>query len=240
MSSQFGAEPMVIYETALPPSDLVPKKLCSVVPWDLYITHWSMQGVLPAAASGAVGSVVVGPGVSKRDLGNNQHVAIVNISPRVMALDLMGLEAGRCDNRNRPKTGHSSSWWEMGVFVPEGDEPTEEEVAAANARLRTWCTERVIHGDNQYAMTKNAGAVDALAKKAARILKVDREWAQDLTEGSGGIDCPCCRGRIRAGAKKCVHCNELVGYDKAGKPYWMSEPRSPVQAEATKMGLPKV
>lgn len=233
MSSQYGAEPVIVYEMALPPSELVPKKLCSVVPWDLSITHWSMQGSLPGARDGQFGFITVGPGVSKRDLGNNNHVAIVNIPPRAMALDLMGLDARRCDGRNVPEAGHTSNWWAMGVFVPAGMEPSEEELAAAKDRLHAWARTMVLHGDTEYSQYKTAAAVSSLAKKAAQILRIEREWSQDLTANSQFIDCPCCKNRIHPGARKCTECGELLAYDKGGKVYWVDDPARQASSKVT-------
>lgn len=224
MSSQYGAEPVIVYEMALAPADLVPVKLCSVLPWDLSITHWSTQSELPGKGKGKFGFIMVGPGTSKRDMGNNTHVAIVNITPRTMALDLMGLDARKCSNSNVPDAGHTSNWWEMGVFVPAGPEPTEQELVAADTRLKAWARTKVLQGDTQYSQYKTAAAVDTLAKRAAQILRIEREWSQDLTEGSQFIDCPCCKNRIHPGAKKCTECGELLGYDKTGGVFWVNDP----------------
>ena len=236
-----SAKPTVHYRVALPPDDLKPVRLNSVVPWDLYISHWSFSGTLPGGSSDltAVGSMIVGPGLSKEDFGNNQHMAIVDIPAHIMALDLMGLDPARCDGLE-PKPGTPPSWWDMGVFVSK-DAPTKEQVKLAAERFRKWAKRKVVEGDSVYAQTKNVAAVDSLAKKCAQILRVEREWSKDVIEGSQDIECPACAELIKPKAQICRHCGSKL-WNVDGTLRWDRGEARPVQggsAEVVDMTKPR-
>lgn len=226
MSDQYGSTPQVSVWNALPPGYDKPKKLCSMVPWDLYVSHYTGQGVLPGAKGDVPGFLMVQPGEDRKDFGNNNYAVVRCYTGNTMALDIMGLDPKFVDEKtNTPREGKTSSWWEMGVFVPVGDEPTPAEIKAAQARLHAWARKQVELGDMEYGSRKNAALVPSLAKKAAQILRIEREWMLGTVEGSQMIDCPCCQNRIKPKAKKCSHCNELIGYDKEGHAYWATAPK---------------
>lgn len=222
---KYGSTPNVTYRSALPPGYDKPRKLCSMVPWDLYITHWSMQATLPGrTGENSPGSILIPAGEDRQDFGNNNYLVLKCHTGAEMALDIMGLDLKECLPNNTPRPGRSSSWWEMGVFVPEGEEPTAAEIQAAKDRLIVWCIKQVEHGDMAFQQFKNAAAVPTIAKKAAQHLKVERDWAQGVGIGSQMIECPCCQNRIRPKAKKCQHCGERVAYNKDGVAYWPDDP----------------
>lgn len=227
-----SARPTTHYRVALPPDERKPVRLNSIVPWDLYISHWSMQATLPAAPEdmSRPGHLMIGPGQSKEDLGNNQQIVIEDIPARVMALDIMGLDASKCIGL-MPSQGNESSWWRMGVWVSMG-EPIPDEVMAARERFRAWARRKIVEGDSSYASTKNVAAVDPLAKRCAQILRVQREWAQDAVEGSQDVECPACAERIKPKAVKCRFCGEKIVRAPDGSMRIAKEPEAAPRARA--------
>ncbi len=223
-SQQYGSVPNVMYRNALPPGFDMPKKLCSMVPWDLYVSHWSMQATLPGAVGDKPGVLMIPAGEDKQDFGNNNFVVLKCHTGNTMALDIMGLDPKEVQEDNTPKPGRTSSWWEMGVFVPLGEDPTQEEIKAAKARFATWAAKQVEEGDMIFQQLKSVGAVPSIAKKAAKALRIEREWIQGVTPGTQMLDCPCCQNRIKPKARKCQFCGELIEYDQKGTPIWAGDP----------------
>lgn len=222
-------------------SEKKPHKICSVFPRKIHcIAHWSNGGgyEIPAPKPGEAYSFVeVGPGEHKFDMGNGQRFTARDISSADMARDVIGLSRERQVLNN--DTGqlqtvpgrYSSHFTRMGVFVPEGDVPTEQEIAAARAQLIAFFNEKLAEGDVEYQRHKNAAFVEEICRVAAEFLHADRPWIGRIGEVQEKVSCPACREKINRGATKCVHCTSRIGYNRDGVPFEVMQPQPPAAAE---------
>lgn len=208
--------PETFFETTLTPEQRKPARICSVYPAKVVITHGANNICVPECkeTDRFVMSDPVGPGTEKRDFGNDQKLVLESISSRDNALDAIGLTRARVNSRGESLQARTTSdWWESGYFVPEGDVPTDAEVAAAKSRLEEWARRWVNKGDESFAVDQKPARVDFRAKLAARILRVKRAWAEGMiAQASGTIPCPSCRLPLMAGATKCPTCGDRFTY----------------------------
>lgn len=153
-------------------------------------------------------------------------------SARRIALDLCQ-QMNSSDSIGALVDGTGPFW---GKFVLKGIEPTEEELVAAEKRMRSYFLSIVKAADVEWGRSKRLDLIDGRARIASRILKVnDREW---LSEYIPNMSCPACRESIRAGAKVCRFCGTMIDESgdimaaphegRARKP--RSKPKEPVVA----------
>ena len=207
--------------------ELIPRKnhkICSVFPGEIIFHNHNGMYVLPGCKDGERYSYVeVQPGYDRFDLGEDRHLVELVNTAKLIAQDFIGLVAGRTD------------YLERGIFVPAGDEPTDEELAKAEAHLRKWLEVKINEAERVFAETGKLGWIDSNAKAAARRMGAKYKWAEDFN-AKEMIDCPACARPMPKGAK--IHsmgeggCGQRIIYDFANNPQWADEvkPVVPVQA----------
>ncbi len=182
----------------------------------MIITHGASSVCVPECKEGqrVAMSDPIGAGYEKKDYGNNQKLVLESISARDNALDAIGLTRPRVNSRGEVIQARTTSdWYECGFFVPEGDEPTDKEIAAARSRLDEWARRWVNKGDESFAVDQKPARVDFRAKLAARILRVKRAWSEGMiADSTVTIPCPSCRLPIVSGATKCPSCGDRFTY----------------------------
>lgn len=96
----------------------------------------------------------------------------------------------------------------FGVFMSQSEEPEEEELELAEAKLREMMQLRYSHGAEKVSAGEKVTPVDRKQyNEAAEILRVAPLW--------GNLDhtmdqCPECFEDVRKGAKVCKHCNLAI------------------------------
>ncbi len=100
-----------------------------------------------------------------------------------------------------------------GVFIAEGEEPTDEELREAARKLRQEAYPRWIEeADSIFARTGDRKEISLHARIAARELNLRRDWALDLSELA---PCVGCNTLVPAGTAKCAACGAILNWDKA-------------------------
>lgn len=229
MSQMISFVPETFFDSTISPEDRKPVRVCSVYPAKAYITHNGSIITVPEYRDGmrVAMSDPIGPGTERKDYGNQQQLVLEAITSRDNALDAIGLSRERVNSRGEKISARTTSdWWESGYFVPAGPEPTDDEIAAAKARLNEWARRWVLKGDELFGTTQKANQVDWRAKLAARILRVRRPWAEGVSEVQQKSLCPSCRNEINAGATKCATCGDRFTYID-GRPVLLTELRDP-------------
>jgi len=207
--------PEIFFDTTISEAQRKPVPICSVYPARAHIIHHGKTIVVPECRDGdrCAMSAPIGSGTEEKDYGNDQRLVLESIPARDNALDAIGLTRERVNSRGeRINARTTSEWWESGYFVPEGDEPTDAEIAAARTRLNEWARKWVLKGDDIFGTTQKASHVDFRAKLAARVLRVRRPWAEGTSEVQQKTLCPSCRNEINAGATKCPACGDRFTY----------------------------
>lgn len=197
--------------------------LCSVFPRPFFFHDANGQYQLPAYTEddpNGFASVVIQPGYDKYDLGEDKHISALSIPAKEIAKDYAGILAG------------STSLTDRGVFVPEGDAPTKEEILAARKKLEAWAKDTVGKADRMWAQTQKITDISDDAKLAANTLSIERTWAQDW-DPVEKINCPACNEPMNKGAK--IHsigqkgCGQRINYDADGNAFWADEKRPAAQ-----------
>lgn len=104
----------------------------------------------------------------------------------------------------------------LGVFLPQGDEPSAEELESAEARLTQFYTHLVARADRRWANRHNVPAFITNAEiRAAEYLRVRREW---LFTPEVNVECPICMQPMPKGA--IIHagpgaCGQIVDRKRA-------------------------
>ena len=207
--------PEVFFDTTISEADRKPVRICSVYPAKAYIVHGGRTVEVPECRDGdrCAMSTPIPAGTERKDYGNDQHLVLESIPARDNALDAIGLSRARVNSRGEKINARTTSdYWECGYFVPDGDEPTDGEIAAARARLNEWARKWVLKGDDIFGTSQKASHVDFRAKLAARVLRVRRPWAEGTSEVQQKSLCPSCRNEINAGATKCPACGDRFVY----------------------------
>lgn len=117
-----------------------------------------------------------------------------------------------------------------GKFVLKGMEPTEEELRAAEKRMRDYFLGVVRAADVEWGRSKRLDLIDGRSKLACRHLNItDKEW---LSEYIPNATCPACKESIRSGARVCRFCGTML--DESGSAITAAARKSPRKAkEAT-------
>jgi hypothetical protein len=215
MAQLTGLVSETFYDSTLTDEQRKPVRICSVYPAQAHIIHNGRTVSVPACEDGktVAMSPPVGPGVERRDFGNAQQVVIECISSRDNALDAIGLTRGRTNARGEKIQERSTSeYFEMGFFVPAGDEPSPKEIADAKSRLGSWAQKWVNKGDEIFAVEQKSARVDFRAKLAARVLQAKRPWSEGMRNTQDTIPCPSCRLPMVNGATKCPACGDRFVY----------------------------
>lgn len=101
-----------------------------------------------------------------------------------------------------------------GVFLCAGNGPTREELDAAHARLREFDVKLVAAADLEWDRSRNPMFITDLERRAARRLKVDKEWLYDQKPMA---ECPACAERIKPGVAVCRACGAILDPAKAAQ-----------------------
>ena len=224
--------PETFFDTTLSEAERKPTRICGVYPAKAHIIHSGKIYTVPEYRDGmrVAMSDPVCAGTERKDYGNGQLLVLESISARDNALDAIGLSRERVNSRGeRTPARTTSDWWESGYFVPAGDEPTDDEIAAAKSRLNEWARKWVLKGAEIFGTTQKANQVDFRAKLAARILRVRRPWAEGISEVQQKTLRPSCRNEINTGATKCPACGDRFVYVN-GRPVLKEDVEVPVPA----------
>ena len=191
------------------PADRAPHPLCSVWPEQIYLSHRPLcPGVIPGRKQGErYAKVMVPPGQEQDDMGNVAQVVDICISARNMALSIIDLCDGGMDESVDPpmpiQVAKTSPRFEQGLFVPVGKEPTDDEILAAEERMRRFMVSALEAGDVAFAANKNPREVPQESRVSARHLGAKRDWSSPL-KPVARVLCPVCRqAEVVEGAMIC-------------------------------------
>ncbi|HEY6020820.1 MAG TPA: hypothetical protein VIY48_13260, partial [Candidatus Paceibacterota bacterium] len=118
---------------------------------------------------------------------------------RDLAEDLIGIH--RDDNLTR-----------FGVFIAEGDEPTEEELAKARAAMEENMRRDVSEADASWARYHDPKHISMHGRAAAEYFGLRREWTIDMKQM---VPCKGCQELISPIAVKCPKCGAILDMEKA-------------------------
>lgn len=105
----------------------------------------------------------------------------------------------------------------MGVFViTEGARPSKEELAEAHEKLKAFCEHYVFIADGDFEVMRNSKMIPGFARKAAKILNLDKPYAIDTTRM---VNCIGCGKGVSPNAVRCPHCEAILDEAKARKIY---------------------
>ena len=203
--------------------------LCSVWPEKVNLPPRPLcPSEMPAPKHGERYSftMVAVPGQEVMDFANATQAVFEALPTKDVALDIIGLRRERVDETTNPPSTiaaiRTSPYYEMGFFVPEGSEPTEAEISAAEARCRKFMLNALNVGDIEYANRKSPRDVPEPSRVAARFLGVDRDWS-NASKPVVQKDCPVCRKtQVPDGARICTECrSEIVWIE--GAPVWIKD-----------------
>lgn len=178
-------------------------KVCNVgdQEWTLVRTHGVYTIPAPKPEE-SIASLTVTDRVDVIDMGDNRRIE-VPIPARKIAEDL------------------ASDLTDFGVFVPSGDEPTEQESANAKRHLVDVAKRLVFEADQEWARSHNYRLLSDLHRRAAKLLKQDREWSYEPTPMS---ECPACGERIKPGVAICKSCRTVLDREAAKSFLTVGEP----------------
>jgi len=144
------------------------------------------------------------------DLGD-KRIHEIHISAQEIAEDLA-----------REMNGDSGEGSFHGVFVADGPEPTEAELADARRRLEEFQRRLVAAADLEWERTKNPMFITDLERRAARQLGVEKPWLYDPKPMA---ECPACAEKIKPGVAVCRACGAILDKEKAAQ-YGLSPKRA--------------
>jgi hypothetical protein len=252
-------KPTTTYRIVLRPEEMVKHLVCSTwfeelsVPHVAFGTHctipgrpaegappqetWEQKGkerFLVKARNNRYGFALCPPAVERQDMGQVHTLALLAISAKRTAMDVIGLAMeGIAEVPNQDgvleiltPAIRTSELWSKGFFVPDGAEPTDAEIEAAEQRRQSYLVGVVEKADR--AWNNSGGKSDQIhpdAIKAARWLNQERPWAP-MWSGKklATVPCPICLDPIVVGQKKCAKCGEWIGYEEDGTAYGVNDP----------------
>jgi len=201
-----------------------PHKICSVYPRDVSVENHNGAYIIPAPKEGQeYGFVEVQPGLEKRDFGDGHFASFLTIYAKLVAEDFIGIPQG------------DTQFTDRGIFVPEGIDPTKEEIAAAREKLMKWAEGQVTRADVTWAQRGSIKDIADDAKAAAKLLKLERDWA-DSWKAKEVMACPACGEAVNKNAR--IHavgqggCGERIYWTEDGNPYWPETEKPGPKAEA--------
>jgi hypothetical protein len=177
--------------------------LCNITEqsWILHRTHGMF--VIPGREAGELFTLTpIGARTGAIDLGDKRTLEFP-ISAREIAEDLA---------REINSDGGEASYF--GVFVCEGGDPSEQELAEARERLESFYRTLVAAADKQWERSHSVVFISDLERRAARELKFEKEWSY---EPSQKIDCPACGEKLKPGVAVCRVCGAVLDRAKAAQ-----------------------
>lgn len=136
------------------------------------------------------------------DLGDKRTLEFP-ISARDIAEDLA---------REINADGGESSYF--GVFVCAGDEPDADELAEARERLALFYASLVNSADKQWERTHNVAFISDLERRAARELRLEKDWSYEPTMRN---ECPACGERLKPNVAVCRTCGAVLNRERAAQ-----------------------
>jgi hypothetical protein len=202
--------------------------LCNIAEqtWILHRTHGTF--VVPGREATPVGSVIPkrlaaeGYPAAQFDAGVSSAApyALTIISARTGAIDLgdkrtlefpiTAREIAEDLAREINSDGGEGSYF--GVFVCKGDEPSEAELLIAREQLAAFYRNLVAAADKEWERTHNVVFISDLQRRAARELKLEKEWSYEPQQR---IDCPACGEKLKPGVAVCRVCGAVLDRAKA-------------------------
>jgi len=175
--------------------------LCNITDqsWVLHRTHGTFT-VRGCAPDEPYALTAIGDRRGSIDLGDKRTLEF-SIAAREIAEDLA--------HEINSDGGEQS---DFGVFVCAGETPGEDELAAARARLETFYRGLVAAADRTWQRTHNVVLISDLERRAARALRLEKEWSYEPSER---IECPACGETLRPGVAVCRVCRAVLDKEKA-------------------------
>jgi len=102
----------------------------------------------------------------------------------------------------------------FGVFVCAGDEPDADELAEARERLALFYASLVNSADKQWERTHNVAFISDLERRAARELRLEKDWSYEPTMRN---ECPACGERLKPNVAVCRTCGAVLNAEKAAQ-----------------------
>ncbi len=147
--------------------------------------------------------------------------SLVEIEPRVERVDIgLGLD-GKYGKEFWPARriaedvvgAHSYENYEKwGVFICAGEQPTEEELARARARLTKTYQDLVFEGDQLHARPNGFRDITDVHRRAVKYLGQERPWAYTPQQL---VPCPGCGERLVPTVAVCKHCGAVLDRKRA-------------------------
>jgi hypothetical protein len=177
--------------------------LCNITGerWILHRTH-GMFCVAGRVDTEPYALTPIAPRTGSIDLGDKRSLEFP-ITARAIAEDLA---------REINSDGGEASYF--GVFVCEGSEPSDEELRAAHAQLEHFYRTLVAAADRTWERTHNVVLISDLERRAARALRLEKEWSYEASER---VDCPACGEKLRPGVAVCRVCRAVLNREKAAQ-----------------------
>ncbi len=177
--------------------------LCNIAEqsWILHRTHGTF--VIAGRTPGETFTLtVIGARTGAIDLGDKRTLEFP-ISAREIAEDLA---------REVNSDGGEGSYF--GVFVCKGDEPADAELACAREQLGAFYRNLVAVADKEWERTQNVIFISDLQRRAARELKLEKEWSYEPQQR---MDCPACGEKLKPGVAVCRVCGAVLDRAKAAQ-----------------------
>jgi hypothetical protein len=100
-----------------------------------------------------------------------------------------------------------------GIFVAKGDDPTEEELAAARATMTVYARRSLNQGHAMFQQYRHTRFISRHSIWAAEYLHEKPEWAYENADAK--LSCPSCKSPMPASAAKCGSCQAVVDWNRA-------------------------
>ena len=116
----------------------------------------------------------------------------------------------------------------FGVFVAEGQAPTEAELLIAHDRLTQFYKRLVFSGDQEWERSHHYLLIPDVQRRACRWLGLERDWSYEPQEMK---DCPACGTKVRPNVAVCRACGAILDCKKAAEYGMVAPAAAPAPAE---------
>jgi hypothetical protein len=258
-------KPTTIYRNLLSVEERQLKKLCTVWPEEITLPHQAFgtharipgrpreddppqadafyvpEGGGEPKLTNRYGFTRAPAGVERQDMGHVVTLAMLGISSRRVAMDVLGLSDAGIEEVHGNKVlcppTSDSELFQKGYFVPVEEHPTEAELEAAEDRREAYLDKALIKGDNIWNQTQRFDRIPPEAIIAARFRGEERPWAPSVAgrKRKKTVACPACGSTIVYGVKLCVSCQKWLGYEQDGTVYAQDDPERKARIVAEKL-----
>ena len=91
---------------------------------------------------------------------------------------------------------------------------SEDEIAEARERLELFYASLVNSADKQWERTHNVAFISDLERRAARELRLEKDWSYEPTMRN---ECPACGERLKPNVAVCRVCGAVLNREKAAQ-----------------------